>query len=76
MNFNIECHDLFSIDHKSEVISQKVKPSAHILVLLRLKPGLHRVVKIAEHVCDDASKRILKLSKYRLQLFLVKDRYL
>ena len=37
-----------------------------------LKPGLHIVVRIAEHACDDASKRILKLSTYRLKLFLVK----
>ena len=36
------------------------------------KPGLHTAGRIAEHVCDDASKRILKLSKYRLKKFLVK----
>ena len=41
----------------------------------RFKPGLHRV---AEHACDDASKRILKLAllSYRLQIFLVRDQYL
>ena len=43
---------------------------------LSLKPGLHIVVRIAEHACDDTSKRILKLSKYRLQIFLGKDQYL
>ena len=40
--------------------------------LIRLKPGLHIVVRIAEHACDDALKRILKLSTYRLKIFLVK----
>ena len=28
----------------------------------RFKPGLHIIVTIAEHACDDASKRFLKLS--------------
>ena len=28
------------------------------------KPGLHIVVTVAEHACDDAPKRILKLSIY------------
>ena len=37
----------------------------------RLKPGLHIVVKVAEHACD-ASKRILKPSTHRLKIFLVK----
>ena len=37
-----------------------------------LKPGLHIVVKVAEHACDDASKRILKPSTDRLKIFLVK----
>ena len=41
-----------------------------------LKPGLHIVVRVAEHACDDASKRILKPSTYRLQIFLVTDQYL
>ena len=40
------------------------------------KPGLHIVVRVAEHACDDASKRILKPSTYRLQIFLVRDQYL
>ena len=39
-------------------------------------PGLHVVVTIAEHVCDYVSKRVLKLLKYQLQIFLVKDHYL
>ena len=37
-----------------------------------IKPGLHMVGRIAEHPCDDASKRILKLPTYRLKIFLVK----
>ena len=41
-----------------------------------VKPGLHVVVRLAEHACDDASKRILKSSTYRLQMFLVRDQYL
>ena len=44
--------------------------------LLRLKPGLHIVVRVAECACDDASKRILKPSTCRLQRFLVRDQYL
>ena len=40
------------------------------------KPGPHIVVRIAGHTCDDTSKRILKLSTYRLQIFLGKDQYL
>ena len=38
-----------------------------------LKPDLHIVVRVAERACDDASKRILKPSAYRLQIFLVRD---
>ena len=34
------------------------------------------VVRVAEHACEDASKRILKPSIYRLQIFLVRDQYL
>ena len=41
-----------------------------------LKPCLHIALRVAEHACDDASKRILKLSTYRLQIFLVRDQYL
>ena len=41
-----------------------------------IKPCLHIVVRVAEHVCDDASKRILKPSTYRLQIFLARDQYL
>ena len=41
-----------------------------------LKHGLSIVVRAAEHTCDDASKRILKPSRYRLQIFLVRDQYL
>ena len=49
---------------------------AHYNHLVHFKPGLHMVVRVAEHACDDASKRILKFSTYRLQLFLVRDQYL
>ena len=41
-----------------------------------VKPGLHIVVRVAEHTCDDASKRILKPSTNRLQIFLVRDQHL
>ena len=41
-----------------------------------LKPGLHMVVRVAEHACDDALKRILKPSTNQLQIFLVRDQYL
>ena len=34
------------------------------------------VVRVAEHACDDASKRILKPSAHRLEIFLVRDQYL
>ena len=33
--------------------------------------SIYIVVRVAEHACDDASKRILKPSTYRLQIFLV-----
>ena len=41
-----------------------------------LNSGLHIVVRVAEHACDNALKRILKLSTYPLQIFLVKHQYL
>ena len=41
-----------------------------------VKPGLQIVVTIAEHVCNDAPKGILKLSTCRLQIFSVEDQYL
>ena len=42
-----------------------------------VKPGLHIVVvTIAQHACDRVLNRILKLSTYRLQIFLVKYEYL
>ena len=54
--------------------------------VLCFKLGLDIVVTVAEHACDDASKRILKLSYasktiinlsiYPLQIFLVKHQYL
>ena len=47
-----------------------------VSVLLPLKPDLHMVVRVAEHASEDASKRILKPSTYRLQISLVRDQYL
>ena len=35
--------------------------------------NVDKVVTIAEHACDHVLKRILKLSAYRLQIFLVTD---
>ena len=43
---------------------------------MSLKPGLHMVVRVAERACDDASKRILKPSTNRLEIFLSGDQYL
>ena len=37
----------------------------------RIKPGLPIVITISEHGSDDVPKRVLKLSTYRLQIFLV-----
>ena len=37
-----------------------------------VKPGLHIVVTIAQHACNRVLKRVLKLSAYRSQIFLVK----
>ena len=37
---------------------------------------LHIVVTIAHHSCDHVLKRVLKLSTYRLEIFLVKYEYL
>ena len=45
-------------------------------VVFLIKPSLHIAIRVAERVCDDASKRILKPSTYRLQTLLVRDQYL
>ena len=58
----------------SENVLNKVSSSFKDLSIL--KPDLHIVVRVAEHACDDASKRILKPSTYRLQIFLVRYQYL
>ena len=39
----------------------------------RVWPGLHKVVIVVEHACDYDPKRILKLTKYQLLVFVVKD---
>ena len=41
----------------------------------QVKPGLHVIVTIPEHVCNHAVKRGLNFSTYRLQKFLMKDQY-
>ena len=41
-----------------------------------VKPGLHIVITIAQHACDRVLKRVLKLSGFRLQIFLVNYEYL
>ena len=41
-----------------------------------LKPGLHIVVRIAEHACDEASNRVLKFSAHLIAKFLVRDQCL
>ena len=41
-----------------------------------VKPGLHAVVTIARYTYNRVLKRVLKLSTYRLQIFLVKYEYL
>ena len=44
----------------------------------KLKPCLHLdiVATIAENACDHVLKRVLKLSAYQLQIFLVKYEHL
>ena len=44
--------------------------------MVKVKPGLHIVVTVTEHVCDHVLKRVLKLSSYRLQIFVVKYLFL
>ena len=48
----------------------------HLRGTIGFNPGLHIVVTIAEHACDDVSKRILKLSTYQLRIVLTKYQYL
>ena len=43
---------------------------------ISVKPNLHIVVTIAQHACDRVRQRVLKLSTYQLQMFLVKYEYL
>ena len=44
--------------------------------VILIKSGLHIVLTIVPHACDRVLKRVLKLSAYRLQIFLVKYEYL
>ena len=50
----------------------KIMQTEDLIVKPGRKPGLHIIERIAERACDNASKRILKLSTYRLKIFLVK----
>ena len=74
--------DIFAIDTWRAVICSLGHGRKLMLTILPtiwrpgFKPGLHMVVRVAEHACDDASKRILKPSTYRLQIFLVRNQYL
>ena len=43
---------------------------------ISVKPGLHVVVTIGHHAYARVLKMVLKLSTYRLQIFLVKCEYL
>ena len=43
---------------------------------ISVKSDLRIVVTIAQHACDRVLKRVLKLSTYRLQIFLVTYEYL
>ena len=43
---------------------------------ISVEPGLHIVVTIAQHAWDRFLKRVLRLSTYQLQIFLVKYEYL
>ena len=43
---------------------------------MALEPGLYIVTTIVEHVYDYILSKVLKLSKYRLAIFLVKDHHL
>ena len=40
-----------------------------IYCIQQLKIGLHIVVRVAEHACHGASKRVFKPPTYRLQIF-------
>ena len=44
--------------------------------VILVKSGLHIVLTIAQHARDRVLKRVLKLSTYRLQIFLVKYEYM
>ena len=41
-----------------------------------IKPGLDIVVTITHNACDHVLKKVLKMSTYRLQMFLVKYEHL
>ena len=64
--------EIFAIDTWGAVICSLGHGRKHMLTIL---PTIWSP-RVAEHACDDASKRILMPSAYRLQIFLVRDQYL
>ena len=72
-NYSCELFNLTGTVGKVELISTF---TTAVCESWNVKPDLHMVVTVAEHACDGASKRILKLSTYPLQIFLVKHQYM
>ena len=50
------------VDCKKSLVVANIKNMSYHVEKLSLKSGLHTVGRIPENACDDASKRILKLS--------------
>ena len=46
-----------------------------IMIKPEIKPGLHIVVRVAEHACDHASQEDFN-ALHKLQIFSVRDQYL
>ena len=63
--------------HVSSIL-QKCQDDPRCTAHKKIKPGLHLdiVVTVAEHACDHVLKRVLRLSAYRFQIFLLKYEYL
>ena len=63
---------------KRPIDSTEMSDDRRCTAYKKFSPGLHldKVVTIAEHACNHVLKRVLKLSAYRLQIFLVKYEYL
>ena len=71
------CSDPHNKQHVSSIL-QKCQDDTRCTAYKKLKPHLHLdiVITIAEHACDNVLKRVLKLSAYLFQIFLVKYEYL